>query len=438
MKANFTVILAGLVLWAGTLIGSYQLGHLHKADTTAESSGNGPDTSGNPRLSGSTRADVEGASRDRNRTTDKRMTVKQVFAQLKATMRPGSMQNPMVMMRAMALLDKLRPGDLPEALAEAEAMKDQQAKMMVYMAVMGKWAESDGPAAMKYAEEHSKELGTTGAIMKMSVAAAWAESDPNAVWDWYKSNKDSGSGGVFGGNQMVLVSVFSNMMANDPDTAFKRLDELDPEAKTMALAGMTQSALFDDAKRQSLLNRIDAMPEGTERTQARQMLLSQWAMLAPDEATAWVSKQPAADQKDLRESMGTMLMMTDPKKGATFMLEGAADDEKPKIYSTVVSSWARMNPEAASTWLSEQGNGPELDQARSSLVDAISNKNPAEAMTRAKEITDADTRFAAMSAAYQKWQPKDAAAANQALDSSGLTAEQIQEIRTTRQAPGQP
>ncbi|MEI8039042.1 MAG: hypothetical protein WCJ14_11690 [Verrucomicrobiota bacterium] len=429
MKANPSVLLAGLVLWIATLAGAYQLGHLPPAQASA----NAPAATANLRLSSSTRAGTDGTSRDHTRAPDKQMTVKQVFAQLKATMRPGSMQNPMVMMRAMALLDKLRPEDLPEALAEAEAMKDPQGKMMVYMAVMGKWAEQDGAAAMKYAEEHAKDLGTTGAIMKMSVAAAWAESDPNAVWEWYKSNKDNDSGGMLGGNQMVLMSVFSSLMANDPDTAFKRLDELDPQARTMALAGMTQSALFDDTKRQALLSRIDAMPDGAERTQARQMLLSQWAMLAPDEATAWIGQQPAAEQKELRDSMGAVLMMTDPKKGAAFMLEGAAAEDKPKIYSSVMSTWARTSPDAASAWLAGQGNGPEMDQGRLALVNAISDKNPSGAMNHTLEITDANLRFTAANTVYQKWQAKDAAAANQALDKAGLTAEQVQQIRSSQQ-----
>jgi hypothetical protein len=431
MQINPTVILAGAVLWIGTLAGAYQIGHHPHAGSSAESAATA--AAGNPRHSRATHAGADGSALDRSRAADKQLTVKQVFAQLKATMRPGSMQNPVVMMRAMALLDKLSPGDLPEALKQAEAMNDPQAKMMVYMAVMGKWAEHDGAAAMKYAEEHAKDLGTTGAVMKMSVAASWAESDPNAVWEWYKSNKDKNTGGMFGGNQMVLMSVFSSLMANDPDTAFKRLDELDPAAKTMALAGMSQTALFDDAKRQSLLDRIDAMPDGSGRTQARQMLLSQWTMLAPDEATAWVKQQPAAEQKDLRDSMGGVLMMTDPNKGASFMLEGAAEQDKPNIYAKIVGTWASMNSDAACTWLDSHGSGPELDQARSTLVNSISDKKPAEAMSRTMGITDTDTRLASASSVYQKWQSKDAAAANQALDNAGLSAAQVQQIRSATQ-----
>jgi leucyl/phenylalanyl-tRNA---protein transferase len=429
MKPRPLFILAGAVLWLGTLIGAYQLGQ-RKMASQPESSVVSAAAAANSRNPGNSRSGSDAAGRGSLRPADKPQTVKQLFTQLKATMRPGSMQNPMVMMRALALLDKLRPEDLPEALREAEAMKDQQSKMMVFMAVLGKWAEQDGPAAMKYAEDHATELGPTGAVLKMSVVGAWAEQDPDAVWAWYQGNKDKDSGGMFGGNQMVLMSVFSNLMANDPDTAFKRLDELSKESRTMALAGMSQTALFDDTKRQALLDRIKIMPDAAERSQARQMLVSQWVMLAPDDATAWVAQQPAEEQKEMRESIGTALLMSDPKKGAAFMLEGATAEDKPTIYAKVVGGWAAMNQDAAATWLGEQGDGPELDQARSSLAFAMSDRNPAVAMANVRAITDADLRFTAASTVYAKWQATDAAAADQAIDNAGLTAEQVQQIRS--------
>ena len=431
MKVNPLTILGASVLWLGTLLGAYQLGHHQGAAQPAADLANTASESGNTRISSNSHSGIEAGGRNSQRSADKGPAVKQLFAQLKATMRPGSMQNPMAMMRAMALLDKLRPEDVPAALLELEAMKDPQSKMMVSMAVLGKWAEQDGPAAMKYAEEHAKDLGPIGAVLKMSVVATWAEKDPDAVWAWYQANKDKDSGGIFGGNQMVLSSIFSNLMTSDPDTAFKRLDELDKGARITALSGMSQTALFDDTKRQALLTRIDAMPDAAERTQARQMLVSQWVMLAPDDAAAWVSKQPEAEQKEMRSSVGTAFMMNDPKKGAEFMMEGATAEEKPALYSRVVSSWAATSPDSAAAWLAEQGDGPELDQAHSSLAYSLRDNKPAAAMDSARAITDANLRLTTVTQVYQKWQTTDAAAADKSLENAGLTAEQVQQIKSS-------
>ena len=429
MKVTLLPILAGSVLWLGTLLGAYQFGQRQGAVQAAPDPATAADA-GNTRVASNSRSGTDAAGRNGQRSADKAQAVKQLFAQVKATMRPGSMQNPMAMMRALALLDKLRLEDVPAALLELEAMKDPQAKMMVSMAVLGKWAEQDGPAAMKYAEDHAKDLGPIGIGIKMSVVATWAEKDPEAVWAWYQSNKDKDSGGMFGSNQMMLSSIFSNLMSNDPDSAFKRLDELDKGARVMALSGMAQSALFDDSKRQDLLDRIGAMPDASERTQARQMLISQWVMLAPDDASAWVAKQPAAEQKEMRASVGMAFMMSDPKKGAAFTMEGATAEEKPALYSTVVGSWAATNPDAAATWLAEQGDGPELDQARCTLASSLGDKNPASAMENVGAITDANLRVATATGIYRKWQASDAAAADKGLSGAGLTAEQVQQIKS--------
>lgn len=293
MKANTPLLFGIAILWIASLFGTYQVGH---RSGTAEA----PD-----RPQSGLSADPSGpsiqSSRNQRRSSDEELTVEQVFSQLKARMRPGSMQNPVAMMRMMALLDKLDIDDIPDALAEAEAMDDQQAKMLVYMALLGKWGEHDGPAAMKYAEEHSKELGMAGSVAMMSAASSWAEYDPEAVWAWYQENQDDSSGMSGGnpmGNQMVLASIFSNLMRSDPDAAFERLGELDQSGKTMALSGMTQAALFDPDHRKMMLGKIEALDDEGMRTSARQMLLSQWVIFEPEEVATWVGQQPAGESHD--------------------------------------------------------------------------------------------------------------------------------------------
>ncbi len=432
MKPSPTMILATAVLWIGTLIGAYQFGNRHTASAATDSMADAATAARRSSANG-THGESSGTARDRKRATDKTLTVKQIFAQIKSTARSGMMQNPTAMMHMMSMLDKLRPEDIGDALTEMDAIKDPQTKMMVSMFILGKWAERDGPAAMKYAEEHSKDPGISGKLMKMGVASAWAESDPEAVWAWYKGNKDNDSGDRFGGNQMVLSSVFSSLMANNPDAAFKRFDELDPGTRQAAFAGMCQSALMDEGKRQILLDKVNAMPDGSEKTSSRHILLSQWAAFAPDEATDWVAKQPAADQKSLRQGVGPALMMSDPKKGAAFMMEGVSTEDKPQRCSEVVSTWSMMDPKAAAAWLDTQGSGPELDQARQTLVSNMNHSNPEGAMKQAQAITDADKRFSAVSSAYGAWSKKDSSAAEQALQNVGLSAEQVQSIRSTHQ-----
>jgi hypothetical protein len=51
-------------------------------------------------------------------------------------------------------------------------------------------------------------------------------------------------------------------------------------------------------------------------------------------------------------------------------------------------------------------------------------------MVWAGTITDPDSRVSATRTAYKAWHKKDAAAADQALNTSGLTAEQMESVKS--------
>lgn len=105
MKANPQTLLAASALWLGTLIGAYQLGHRQDVIRPAEETTRPATSGGNTRMASYSRNGANADGRNSQRSADKPLTVKQLFAQLKSTMRPGSMMNPIATMRAMALLD---------------------------------------------------------------------------------------------------------------------------------------------------------------------------------------------------------------------------------------------------------------------------------------------------------------------------------------------
>jgi len=373
-----------------------------------------------------------GPAGEHKRGTESSPAVKQFIVRLKAIMRPGAMEDPASRFHIMALLDQLRPDEFGDTLIEAEKLKNPQSGM-VNMILM-KWAANNGPAAMKYAVEHSKDVGIAGMDMKKSVAFAWAASDPDAVWQWYNDNKDKDSGGFLEGNHVILGSVFTNLLSTNPDAAFKRLDELDPESRHLALMGMCiSSGRMDDDKRQLLLDKINTMTDEKEKASSRHLVVNWWTTSSPDDAIAWVAKQPAEDQKSLRSGVGSSLMLSDPNKGAAYIMEGASEAEIPDRRFDVVFSWSMSDPKAAAAWFDSQGNGAELDGERQTMVTKLSGNLPEAAMIEAQSITDPNKRLSAISMAYGVWIKKEPSAAEQALQNAGLTAEQVQSIRSSQQ-----
>lgn len=355
-------------------------------------------------------------------------SLEQILAQIKTVMSAGGMNNPLSAIKALTLLGQIRDEDISAALASAEEMKEPQFKMMLYMVLLSRWAEKDAPAALAYADDKLAGQGPLMNMARMGIISSWAQSDPDAAWKHIQEQE--GEGGPLGSRTMALAGIFGSLAAKDPDKAFARLAELEEEdERAMALTGMAQATAFDDASRQKLMDKIAQLPDVDERKKAHAAILGQLTMLDPAKAMELAATLPEGERRESIDQVGTMLMMSDPPKAASYILENAEPDKKDRAYEKVINQWANSDTNAAGAWLGSQPQGPELDSARASFSRIASSKDPESAMEWAKTVTDEQKRGSAVEQVYKTWQKKDATAANAALDASGLSAEKITTIR---------
>ena len=122
-------------------------------------------------------------------------------------------------------------------------------------------------------------------------------------------------------------------------------------------------------------------------------------------------------------------MMMSPALGAEIMLEGADTKEKIRTYNQIVSRWASMDARAAGEWLGKQPQGPELDGAVSQYATMVVSRDPASAMEWARSVQNETGRADTISQVYRQWKAKDTAAADAALNASGLPPDKVQQIR---------
>lgn len=423
-------------LWVGTVAGAWWFGHRRgtaEATTTLIATREGADGLAKPKApgkggaaTGASSADAAGAKG----ADGAPLSLQGILAQVKNLMRSGGMQNPSAMLKTITLLGQIRDEDIQEALKDAGNFKEPQAKMMLNMVLLSRWAEKDGPAALKYAEENLGDQGPMMQMAKMGVLSSWAQSDPDAAWEHLKKDEESGAGGMFGGRGMMMMGMFSALAAKDPDKAFARLGELDdPQERQMALNGISQTA-YDDASRTRLMDEIAKLPDEVERKEARAAILGQLAMMEPDQAIKMTADLPADERKDVSQRVGTMLMMSDPERGATYLLENAEPDKKGPVYQQIVSQWVNTDANKAGAWLGAQPQTPELDGARSSFATQVAARDPESAMAWANTVTEENQRSQAVEQVFTTWKKKDEAAATAALQSSGLSPEKIESIRT--------
>jgi hypothetical protein len=374
-------------------------------------------------------------------------SLQQILAQVKTLMRTGGMNNPSTAIKTLNLLSQIRPEDVPAALAAAEEMKEPQGKMMLYMVLLSQWAEKDGPAALKYADEKLSKQGPMVQMARMSVLSSWAQTDPDAAWAYVQKDLETGEGGgPMGGRSMMMMGLFSSLAAKDPEKAFARLGELtEKRERQMALNGIAQTA-FDDSSRQRLMDEIGKLPDATERKEARGSVLGQLAMMEPEKAIELSASLPEDERHAVASQVGRMMMMSDPKKGAEFLLQNAPGPDKSNAYTEVVSQWAGQDPNAAGAWLGAQPQTPELDGARGRFAATVADRDPESAMAWAKTITSEERRADAIGEVYGTWRKKDEATANAALEASGISAEKIASFRaldpnsprTVREGPPRP
>lgn len=431
-------------LWAASLAAAWWFGHRTGTESTSNrliatrEVADGPGKPKSPGQGNGSTSSAPGASNPLSSGTaapDGVPSVQSILAQVKALMRSGGMQNPSAMLKAITLLGQIRDEDIQSALKEAADIKEPQSKMMLEMVLLSRWAEKDGPAALKYATENAADKGPMMQMAKMGVLSAWAQNDPEAAWNYIQSNDEEG-GGPFGGRGMMMMGLFSALASKDPDKAFARLAELDdPQERQMALNGISQTA-YDDASRSRLMDEISRLPDKDERRDARAAILGQLAMMEPDQAITMTASLPDDERKEVSQRVGSMLMMSDPERGANYLLENAEPDKKGQTYQTIVSQWANHDPNKAGAWLGAQPQTPELDAARSSFATQVAQRDPESAMAWANTVTEENQRASAVEQVFNTWKKKDEPAALAALESSGLPPERLEGIRSGQKAQG--
>ncbi len=341
----------------------------------------------------------------------------------------GGMMNLRELMRAFAPLAELNEAQLQEALAEIEkTVREPQQKMMFCALLLGQWAETDGRAAMAYAQEKLEKGSMLDMSVTPSVLGTWARSNPEEAWKWF----NAGHSQDFGDRRQMLAlnTIFTGMAASNLDTALARAASLDEQSRSAALNGIASSAQ-DNASRQRIIDRSAGLPPN-QRAQVRQNIASLWAMSDPEGAVGWIRSLPADEQKPLRESAGQMMLMVNPGLGAEILLEGAAEKDKPRLYDRVAGQWAQQDVRAAGEWLTKQPQGPELDGARRSFAAVAAQRDPAAALDWARSVQDEQQRAASITQIYQVWRNRDSKAADAALNTSGLSADLVQQLRATK------
>lgn len=367
-------------------------------------------------------------SSDARRQKRQRAGAAETFGEFRQAMRNSS--NPISMLKGFSALADADMALLEELLAKADSLSGVKEKRWMIPAIFARMAELDGATAAELLTQKNYS-GQLGEAALNTVVSVWSQDHPAEALGWYRER--AGEDLAFEQkNGRALSAILSSFARKDPDAALESMKVLDARSKSDALYGFVEGAVYSPEGIDAAKRFIEAASP-VEKTPAEQLLLHHWTSLDPDEAVKYVESHGATKQQ--KETVGMVLLNSNPRKGAEFLLNGATEAEKPALYERIVGGWSYNDANAAGTWLGEQPPGPQLDKAKQAFVMSAANHDLDSAMKWAKTISDPDKAEMSITGLYYQCKGKDPKQAEAFLDGSGLPAEKIKSIRDEAAKP---
>lgn len=324
--------------------------------------------------------------------------------------------------RALALLSRIAPDQMPTALQHASAFPEESIRLLLLRHLLSHWAESDPQKALLWVASNTPDQQR--ADLAQGVLGAWAAHNPDAVMGWGGKTGTMTKAPV---SESVLATIFRTLAERSPEAALQRLGSMMNVAdRGQALRGILDT-VDTPAKRDALAAAIAAMPDEVMRVQARRAMVEQWSRQDIQAAADYVDRaEPAWERTRLMDSLGYAWLQTDPAKAAAWWTSRAPG---PDTLVKIINVWAQQDPNAAGEWLRTQPQGAASDTARMTFSRQVADLDPESALRWAETVTDAPMRESTIDHVFSGWKSRDAAAAAEFLKASGWPEDRAARLR---------
>jgi hypothetical protein len=278
-----------------------------------------------------------------------------------------------------------------------EQAYDQMMKTLLALAAV------DPASAIDFALHQLKPPFQEQALAK--VLPLWAKQNPQAAWDWVKTQKAEDS--------PLTGAVLKQVAEIQPDKAWQFATEL---AKTMpndaagfyvsAMNGMIAVGKYDDAAK--LLNSAVLPSKSLDSPYGLTgFLVSEWATYQPDQAAAWILTLPqnSNESKQAIIALGQVWANIDPQQSIDFASQLPPSPERISMLTSAVNAWYASDPAQVSSWVSNIPKGPDYNQfaAAIALAPRIINSSPETSVAWAMDISDNDLKMDSLTKIYSYW-----------------------------------
>jgi RNA polymerase sigma factor (sigma-70 family) len=328
--------------------------------------------------------------------------------------------------QALALLARIPVKELQASLGHVAAVADEPAQALLYKYLISRWAETEPWQALQYTQTALPQQCRAGVFE--GVLTAWAGRNPESALAWFQKSGGSAPPSM---RESLLATIFRGLASRNLPKAVESLGWLEREnERAEALRGLLE-AVHAEGDRTQLLAALDTLKDEEARLQARRAVVEMWGQRDPAAAAVFVETVGNAwERMRLMDSLGLAWLQIDPEKASEWWIKQAPG---PDTLIKIMNVWGHNDPNPAGAWLARQGSGPDSDPARMTFSRQVAELDPEIALRWAETITDPAQREATVVHVFQRWQARDAAAAQSFLQKTNWTPE-----RVARLAPGRP
>ncbi|MBP7949441.1 MAG: hypothetical protein KA004_07275 [Verrucomicrobiales bacterium] len=327
------------------------------------------------------------------------------------------------------LMEELTPENAASVLS---ALRENVSgfENMRYMPMLAfAWGGVDAQAAMKEMAEGGDRWGR--GFNQASVLQGWAAKDAQGAISWL--DKFEGDPRE---KEWMSTSLVSGLAKSDFDAAQKFASALKEDGERSRAAESLAREMIRMSGVEKAEQWFGTLTDPRMKASAFDTVAQQLLRSDPEKAVAFAKQHAAEDfAKNAVGNVAETLARKDVKQGLEFAgsLQGAS---QARAYGEVVNQWMEKDrgaeAEAASTFVKEMQPGPARDAGAKAIVDNISREDPVSGIAWANSIQDTELKSEALIEAGRRYFRTNQQEAQAWLATSGLNAEQQQQVTNPR------
>lgn len=287
--------------------------------------------------------------------------------------------------------------------------------------ILQAWAERDPLTALSFLQEKGAEDWE-----RETAVATWASNDPQAAFAWASTAQDEGRVNNW------LLGATRGIAATNPELARDFIGQLEGRTRNQALDAVQPYVMQYGFSYATAW--LAGVGDEETRDRASRSMARDLANLDPAKAAVWnTAMTNVQSRRDISETVSDRWASNDLASARTWV-ESLPEDTKSEAAEGVARHYARLDPTAAAQWLNTLGDNPDLDGARSVLIEETFRTSPEASLEYVSKISDARSQEDHYRRYLRDWMRRDQNSAQAwiASNSASIPPQVLQRINGPR------